>query len=310
MERTTFQEYLAELKGEGQPLRAKRLVYLSHLADEQEKAFLDAWPQIRTERRRQVVRQLAELAEDNVELNFDVVFLACLSDADPQVRADAIRSLWEYEHRDLIEPLIGLLQSDGDAAVRAEAALALGRFALQWEFGSLPDRYFRQVEQALRRAIGDDGEELEVQGRALEAIGACSLPWVRRAIYKAYRSNSHCLRVSGIHAMGRNCDPSWLPILFQELKNDDPEMRYEAALACGSLAEEAAVAHLAPLLEDEDVEVREVTIAALGEIGGRQARSVLLRYLDHPSRNMREAVQEALSLVDSDEDPLSFSIQS
>jgi HEAT repeat protein len=103
--------------------------------------------------------------------------------------------------------------------------------------------------------------------------------------------------------MGHNCDPSWLPILFQELKSDDSEMRYEAALACGSLAEEAAVVHLIPLLEDEDVEVREATIAALGEIGGRQARCALMRYLDHPSGSTREAVQEALSLVDSAEDP-------
>jgi HEAT repeat protein len=299
----TFQEYLAELKDEGQPLRVSRLVYLSHLADEQEKAFLDAWPQLQTERRRQVMQQLVELAEDNVDLNFDAIFLACLCDADPQVRAPAIRGLWEYEHGDLIKPLIGLLQSDDNAAVRAEAALALGRFVLQWELGSLPDRYFRQVEQVLRRAISDGGEELEVRGRALEAIGACSLPWVRRAIYSAYKSDSHRLRVSGVHAMGHNCDPSWLPILFQELKSDDSEMRYEAALACGSLGEEAAVVHLIPLLEDEDVEVREATIAALGEIGGRQARCALMRYLDHPSGSMREAVQEALSLVDSAEDP-------
>jgi HEAT repeat protein len=304
----TFREYLAELKDEGRPLKATRLVHLSHLANEQEKAFLDAWPQIQTERRRQVVRQLGELAEDNIELNFDTIFLACLSDADPEVRAVAIRGLWEYEQRDLIGPLIGLLQSDDSAAVRAEAALALGHFVLQCEFGSLPDRYFRQVEQALRRAIDDEGEELEVRGRALEAIGACSLPWVRQAIEGAYRSNSQRLRVSGIHAMGHNCDPSWLPILLEELKSDDPEMRYEAALACGSLAEESAVPHLAPLLEDEDVEVREVTIAALGEIGGRQARSVLLRYLDDPSRSMREAVQEALSMVDFAEDPLSFNL--
>ena len=302
----TFREYLAELKDEGQPLRATRLVYLSHLADEQERAFLDVWPQIQTERRRQVVCQLAELAEDNVDLNFDAIFLSCLSDVDPEVRVVGIRGLWEYEHRDLIEPLIRLLQSDDNAAVRAEAALALGRFVLQCELGSLPDRYFRQMEQALHRVIDDDGEELEVRGRALEAIGACSLPWVRQAIDGAYRSNSGRLKASGIHAMGRNCDPSWLPILFQELNSDDAEMRYEAALACGSLAEEEAVPHLAPLLEDEDVEVREVTIAALGEIGGCQARAVLLRYLDDPSRGMREAVQEALSLVDFVEDPLAF----
>jgi HEAT repeat protein len=304
---TTFQEYLAELKDEGHPVKATGLLHLSHLADEEERAFLAAWPEIQAERRRQVVRQLGELAEDNVDLNFDAIFLVCLSDADPEVRAIAIRGLWEYEQRDLIEPLIGLLQSDDSALVREEAALALGRFVLQCEFGSLPDRYFRQVEQALRRTIDDDGQELEVRGRALESIGACSLPWVREAIDRAYRSNNQRLRVSGIHAMGRNCDPSWWPILFEELKSDDPEMRYEAALACGSLGEEAAVPHLAPLLEDEDIEVREVTIAALGEIGGRQARAVLLRYLEDPSRGMREAVEEALSLVDFVEDPLSFS---
>jgi len=304
---TTFQEYLAELKDQGRPVKATRLLHLSHLVDEEERAFLDAWPEIQAERRRQMVRQLGELAEDNVELNFDAIFLACLSDVDPEVRAIAIRGLWEYEQRDLIEPLIGLLQSDDSAFVRAEAALGLGRFVLQCEYGSLPDRYFRQVEQALRRTIEDDGQELEVRGRALEAIGACNLPWVREAIDRAYRSNNQRLRVSGIHAMGRNCDPSWLPILFEELKSDDPEMRYEAALACGLLAEEAAVPHLDPLLEDEDIEVREVTIAALGEIGGRQARAVLLRYLEDPSRGMREAVEEALSLVDFVEDPLSFS---
>lgn len=303
----TFRDYLGELKDEGRPLKATRLVHLSHLTGEQEEAFLDAWPQIQTERRRRVVRQLVDLAEDNVELNFDAIFLACLSDADPEVRAVAIRGLWEYEQRDLIKPLIGLLQSDDSALVRGEAALALGRFVLQCELGSLPDRYFRQMEQALRRVIDDEGEELEVRGRALEAIGACSLPWVRQAIDRAYRSDIHRLRVSGIHAMGRNCDPSWLPILFEELRSDDPEMRYEAALACGSLAEETAVPHLAVLLEDEDVEVREVTIAALGEIGGRQARSALQRYLDDPSRNMREAVEEALSMVDFAEDPFSFS---
>ena len=303
---TTFQEYLADLKDEGRPVKATRLLHLSHLADEEERAFLEAWPEIQAKRRRQLVRQLGELAEDNVELNFDAIFLACLSDADPEVRAIAIRGLWEYEQRDLIEPLIGLLQSDDSTFVRAEAALALGRFVLQCEFGSLPDRYFRRVEEALRRTIDDDGQELEVRGRALEAIGACSLPWVREAIDRAYRSDNQRLRVSGIHAMGRNCDPSWLPTLFEELKSDDPEMRFEAALACGSLAEEAAVPHLAPLLEDEDIEVREVTIAALGEIGGRQARAVLLRYLEDPSRSMREAVEEALWLVDLAEDPLSF----
>jgi len=306
----TFDDYLAELKDDGQPVKAARLDRLSDLVDEERLLFLKAWSTFSAKRRRQVIRLLVDLAEDNVELNFDDIFLPSLSDSDARVRADAIRGLWEYDNRDLIEPLIHLLSADGDTDVRAEAALALGRFVLQWEFGALRDRYFRRVEEVLRQALANGDEEMEVRGRALEAIGSCSLPWVRQAIRQAYDGSDRRLRVSAVHAMGRNCDPNWLPILFQELCSGDAEMRYEAALACGSLADDGAVSRLSPLLEDEDAEVRAATIAALGEIGGREAKAVLMRYLDHPSRIVRDAVREALSLADFDEDPSSFSIQS
>jgi len=304
----SFPDYLDELKDDGQPVKAAKLTRLSHLSDEERLPFLKAWSTFSDKRRRQVIRLLVDLAEDNVELNFDDIFLPALSDSDARVRADAIRGLWEYDHRDLIEPLIHLLSSDGETDVRAEAALALGRFVLQWEFGALRDRYFQRVEEVLRQALNTD-QDVEVRARSLEALGACSLPWVRKAIRQAYNGGDRRLRVSAVHAMGRNCDPNWLPILFEELSSGDPEMRYEAALACGSLADEAAVSRLTPLLEDNDPEVQAVTIAALGEIGGREAKAVLMRYVDHPVRTVRDAVREALSLADFDEGPFSFSIQ-
>ena len=305
----SFQEYLAELKDDGHPVKAARLSRLSQLDEEERVLFLEAWSTFSAKRRRQVIRLLVDLAEDNVELNFDDIFLSSLSDSDPRVRADAIRGLWEYDNRDLIEPLINLLSVDGDTDVRAEAALALGRFVLQWEFGALRDRYFHRVEGVLRQALTNGEEEMEVRARALEALGACSLPWVRQAIRQAYADDDRRLRVSAVHAMGRNCDPNWLPILFQELSSGDPEMRFEAALACGSLGDESAVPRLAPLLDDQDPEVQAATIAALGEIGGREAKAALMRYVDHPSRIVREAVREALSMADYDEDPFSFSIR-
>jgi HEAT repeat protein len=305
----SFQEYLTELADDGHPVKAARLSRLSQLAEEERLLFLEAWSTFSPKRRRQVIRLLVDLAEDNVELNFDDIFLPSLSDSDARVRADAIRGLWEYDNRDLIEPLIHLLSADGDVDVRAEAALALGRFVLQWEFGALRDRYFHRVEGVLRQALANGEEEMEVRARSLEALGACSLPWVQQAIRQAYADDDRRLRVSAVHAMGRNCDPNWLPLLFQELSSGDPEMRFEAALACGSLADEAAVPRLTPLLEDQDSEVQAATIAALGEIGGREAKAALMRYLDHPSRIVRDAVREALSLADFDEDPFSFSIR-
>lgn len=306
----SFREYVAELGDGLRPVKAGRLVRLSHLTDEEHQDFVDVWPRIGVQRRRQIVSRLVELAEDNVDLNFDAVLLVCLSDIDAAVRAEAIRGLWEYDRHDLIEPLIALLRADADPGVRAEAALALGRYVLQWELGSLRDRYFQQVEEILRQTLINAREGLDVRARALEAIGACSLPWVREAIKNAYHGKVRGLKVSAIHAMGRNCDSSWLPLLFQELSNADAEMRYEAALACGSIAEEVAVPRLAPLLEDPDAEVREATIAALGEIGGLEAKTLLTRYANHPSPQVREAAREALSLVEFDEDPLSFSFDS
>jgi HEAT repeat protein len=304
---TSFREYVGELGVDVRPIKAGRLARLSHLTDEERREFADAWPGIGIQRRRQIVSRLVELAEDNVDLDFDAILLICLSDGDAAVRAEAIRGLWEYERHELIEPLIALLRSDGDPGVRAEAALALGRYVLQWEFGSLRDRYFQQVEEVLRQTLGNVREGSEVRARALEAIGACSLPWVRQAIQNAYHGDSRRLKVGAIHAMGRNCDPSWLPVLFEELSKTDPQMRYEAALACGSIAEEVAVPRLAPLLEDPDVEVRAAAIAALGEIGGPEAKSLLGRYAEHPSSDVRDAARDALSLVEFDEDPLSLS---
>ncbi|MFQ6019413.1 MAG: HEAT repeat domain-containing protein, partial [Dehalococcoidia bacterium] len=280
---------------------------LSHLTSEQGDDFRTVWRAIDARRRRQVVGQLVDLAEDNVDLNFDVVFLVCLEDSDSQVRLNAVRGLWEYESSDLIPHLLRLLERDDDVRVRAEAALALGRFVLLSEYGNLRPHYFQQIEAALGRILADRSQAEDVRARALEAIGACSSrPWVSRAILEAYENGAHRLKVSAIHAMGRSCEARWLPILFGELSSDDTEARYEGVVACGSIGDDTAVPHVVPLLRDEDPEVRTAAIAALGEIGGPEARSHLLALADGASMDVREAVSDALSELDFDDDPLSF----
>ncbi len=300
-----FSDYLRDLKDPATHLSVAGLQQLHDLNPEQVETFRSVWPQIHEERRRQVVHQLMELAEDNVDLNFDAVFFVVLGDEEAAVRADAVRGLWEYERRDLIGPLLRLLETDEEPAVRAEAALSLGRFVILWEFGSLREQHFQQVEQGLRRAIEDDMEEDEVRARALEAIGASGRPWVRQAILQAYQSETPRLRISALHAMGRNCQPQWLPELIQELKNDDPEFRYEAALALGSLADRTAVPHLTDLLNDPDIEVKEAAIAALGQIGGNEAKAMLRSLSKNPSPSVQEAATAALTETDFAEDPLS-----
>jgi HEAT repeat protein len=301
-----FSEYLAQLKDPSERLSVAGLQQLALLEGEQAAALREAWPRIEGERRRQIVHRLTELAEDNVDLSFDAVFFAALDDEDATVRADAVRGLWEYEGRDLIPPLLRLLEKDEEPEVRAEAALALGRFVAASELGNLKEEHSQQVEAGLRRALEDELEVDEVRGRALEAIGASGRPWVSQAIEQAYESDTPRLRVSAIHAMGRSCEGRWLPLLITELANDEPEVRYEAATALGSLADRRAVSHLAPLLADPDLEVREAAIGALGQIGGSEAKQLLRPLLSDPSPSVREAAAAAVTEADFDLDPLSI----
>jgi len=305
----SLETYLHELADPTKPLAVSKLINLSSMGPEEASRFLNAWPGFELGQRQRLMQTLIDLAEDNVELNFDAVFFIAMADSTAEVRQHAIRGLWEHEGRDLIDPLIGLLQSDPDARVRAEAALALGRFVLQAEFATLRSAHAERVDQALRRTIEDSAEVAEVCGRALESLAAHDAPWVRDLIQQAFESSDRRLRLSALHAMGRSCAARWLPLLIPELASDDAEMRFEAAGACGAIADESATPHLLPLLRDEDEEVQEAAIAALGEISGAQAKAALEGLLQNGSERVREAAVAALAEVNFAEDPVGFKVR-
>src|SRR3990172_3929222 len=125
-----FEGYLQELTDTSVRLKAADLARLSGLSPEQAELFAAAWPRVEAARRREIVRELQDLAEDNVEFAFDAVFTRGLEDTDPEVRLGSVRGLWEHERPDLIATLVRLTNGDEDAAVRAESALGLGRFVL------------------------------------------------------------------------------------------------------------------------------------------------------------------------------------
>ena len=299
-------DYLRELADGSVRLQVASLTRLSGLTPEGLEAFAEAWPRIDVRRRRRIAQELVTLAEDNVELDFDAVFTRGLGDDDADVRLECVRGLWEHERPDIVDPLLHILADDEDAGVRAEAALALGRFVVLAEAGKLRDHYSQPIQGGLRRAIRDGEEVEEVRARALEAAGAHNAPWVRQAISEAYESDVLRLKVSSVHAMGRSCEDRWLPLVVKELASDEAELRYEAATACGGIGDERAIPDLIKLIVDPDEEVKAAAIHALGEIGGRQAREALTVLLDSESDAVRAAATEALAQLDFEEDPLSF----
>ncbi len=301
-----IEQTLVELGNIDRPLLNAALTELSNLSSEELKCLKNSWAKIETKRRRQIVYRLVEMAEDNFALNFDGILKHCLQDPDDEVRRQSIEGLWENEETSLLNPLIKLLEQDPSEKVQAAAANALGKFAMLAEHQKLSSYHLSSIQAALLTVISDTSKPVEIRRRALEAAAPLSLPQVKTAIREAYQSSSSRLRISAIYAMGKNCDPGWLPILLKELASTDPEIRYEAAGACAELEEEAAVPSLLRLVNDHDSDVQMAAIQALGKIGGTVATECLEDCLNSSSAAVRQAAEDALLELEDKENSLSF----
>jgi len=302
----SFDTLLPQLENPEKAPPAKELTALSGLVGEDRERFLSVWRGLSIQRRRDIIDLLADIAEDNAEMDFNAVFLVGLLDEDVQVRAESIKALWEYERNDLVRILIRLL-GDAEAIVRAEAALGLGRFLLRAELNDVGTSLMPDIEAALRAVYVNEAELTEVRGRSLEALGVRAEEWVHDLIEEAYASGDRRLQISAVHAMGRSADPDWLPALLEEMRSDDAEMRFEAATAAGTMGDDESIPHLVELTRDDDAEVQEAAITALGQIGGPLGRAALHAVAEeHNDERVLEAVSDALSEADFVEDPLGF----
>jgi len=294
-----YEKALSHISNADELLNVRYLYMLSSLTRAQFERFRQIWPTIEPRRRQSVMRSLAELTEQSFEVNFDPIFILALGDEDSGVRAAAIDGLWENEDQALIGPLVHLLRADEAIHVRAAAAIALGRFVLLGELDEIDRAPAMLAEQALLEAIHLAEEDLEVRRRAVEAIAYSSEAGVREIIEAAYYHENEKMQASALFAMGRSADPYWRKWLLQELDNPNPELRFEAARACGELEVARAVPHLARIVADDpDQEVREAAVWALGHIGGQRAREILDTYAQSDDESLSEAAAEALEEID------------
>lgn len=300
----TFEEALTLACDEGQPLSRSVVTFLSGAGRAEVQRFADCWRQMSAERRRELTSTMAEMAEADFELDYNAVFRWLLQAEDPQVRERAVEGLWEDDQPTLIEPLLRILKGDPDWAVRAGAAMSLGRFALQAELGELSEARAARVREGLLEVIRDPGEQREVRRRAVESVAYMSDAPVGEIIDQAYAEPDEDMRLSAVHAMGRTADPRWGEPVRQELRSPSAAMRYEAARAAGEIALKAATAELIQLLNDADSEVRQIAVWSLGQVGGTHARRALEACQASRDEAMREAAEEALAELDLGNVPL------
>ncbi len=298
-----FEEHLARLGDLERPIAHAELKALSDLGPEMLKAFWTVWRHFPAERRLAIVRELDELAEDNVDLDFRAVFRACLSDPDGEVRAAAVNGLWEDESLATMNRFIAMLDDEAGVA-RAAATIALARFAYRCQIGDLSAAEGTRLLAVLLRTATDPEQPLEVRRRAVEALGYfASSKEAQMEIGRAYAHSDLAMRESALLAMGRSMRPTWFPYIERELKSPSPALRYEAARAVGELAEEGRplLPALLPLVDDEDTEISLAAIWALGQVGGASARRVLERLARSKDLARRQAADEALAELSLDE---------
>jgi HEAT repeat protein len=294
-----FEELLQSIGRTDGLLNVRHLYALSEMTQEQVAMFQDEWLAMDRERRRVVVRKLVELTEASFEVNFDPIFLLAMGDEDSEVRAAAIGGLWEYAGHSLIAPLVYLLHADEAAIVRAAAATALGQYVLLGELEAMDRASSKMAEEALCKTIDQEGETLEVRRRAVESIAFSSQSDVQNIIRAAYHSDDEAMQASSLCAMGRSADPGWGQVLSMELDNPNPELRFEAARACGELELTNVVPQLGHLVfNDPDREVQQAAVWALGSIGGRSARDILETCHDSEDEVLVASAADALDELD------------
>jgi HEAT repeat protein len=265
------------------------------------------WEELNPDYRAKVMENLVEVGESNFELDYRAIAMLGLDDDNPDVRVAAIEALWEDQSLEIMDRLIDIALLDADIPVRAAAVSALGRFILAGELGELPESEIRRAQEAAINLLNSEDEDVDVRRRALEAISNSSHEIVTPAIENAYHSLDQRMRISSVFAMGRSCDDRWEDIVLQETTNPNPEMRYEAARACGELGISEAVPFLVRLSQEHDREIKQAAIWSLGEIGGGQALRVLGQLAEEAEitddQDMLEAIEDAIgnaSLVGAD----------
>lgn len=276
-------------------LSVASLFSLTDMSSESLALFEQRWPEADDVRRQEIARHLADITEDNFVVEFTPVFRRLLQDPLPAVRLAALDGLWDCTNTQMVRPIIELMQTDSDMAVRAAAASALAHFVLMAEWGQLPKRILPRIEEALLAEIDRPNPDTAVFRAALEALGSSSHERVPAIIEQAYQHDSDDIRLSAIFAMGASADRRWVPAIIQELTSSSQAFRAEAARAAGGIGSSDFLTYLQKIIVEDDADVALMAVEAVGLIGGDLAREILQGVLnDAEAEMLHEAAQDAI----------------
>jgi len=216
---------------------------------------------------------------------------------------------------ELADALVSVLQSgDRSEEIRSQAAISLGPILEDADTEGFEDaddvpiaeRTFHSIQESLRTLYLDADVPREVRRRILEASVRAPQDWHRDVVGAAFSSDDEAWRLTAVFCMRfvRGFDAQILDAL--DSKNAD--IHYEAVLAAGNWAVDAAWPRVAALVTAGDTEKRLLLAAidAVACIRPHEAGAILEDLADSDDEDIVAAVAEAMAMAhglsDKDED--------
>ncbi|MEN6394421.1 MAG: HEAT repeat domain-containing protein [Anaerolineaceae bacterium] len=304
----SLSKIIEALLDENTPFPPSYLYRFSDLEQKEIDRFKKIWNKVPVWRRQALMDDIEELGDSDYVLSFEAFALFALHDEDPIVREIAIRSLWDYDSREAIKPLIEALQHDPVTEVKAAAASALGKFVYLGELDEIPPKAFHESENLLLEKI-ESNEPLVIRCRALEAMGYSSHEAINDIIQNAYQSENIEWKASALSAMGKSANDYWIPHVKSMLDSEVRQLRYEAAKSAGELEAKSCIPGLVLLLDDADTDISMAALWSLSQIGGKGIREILEKRLEESlTDDEADFIESALENLEFTDNPSLFSL--
>ncbi|HVP93905.1 MAG TPA: HEAT repeat domain-containing protein [Methanoregulaceae archaeon] len=121
--------------------------------------------------------------------------------------------------------------------------------------------------------------DLEIQWQAAAALSTFGKEGVDHLLEALRKTRNKHVKLGIIEALGEIRDNRAVPDLLKALKDNDNEIRWEAALALGEIGDAGSIPALVEGLKDEDRYVRYATAIALERLNWKPENETLHAYL-------------------------------
>lgn len=202
-----------------------------------------------------------------------------LNDADPSIRAEAVKVFAQLGEHAPIEPIVQALH-DYDPGVRKAAAEALGKMGKGVPIEPLLEAFHDQ--------------EMQVRQEVVRSLAMFSEQVPAEPFLQALHDERAFMRVAATNVLGELGTRAPIDSLLHGLHDPDPSVRSMAVWAVGQQTGRVPMEALVEALEDEQDMVRRQAVSVLGTLGNQAPVEQLLMMVQDTSKQVRSAAVRVL----------------